>query len=140
MRLVRDSRFRTAGDACFLLALRYARLLLLVGLAGSAHAQTFLIQPPQVVTGGVPRTRLLFKSTDTVLLSWTRSLTNATLRIGTTPGIYTFRSVPVSGTSAPLSLSSLGLAAGTYYAIITESSANTLAGIQAAFQSNPDLD
>lgn len=140
MRLVRDGRFRTAGDARFLLALRYARLLLLVGLAGSAHAQTFLIQPPQVVTGGVPRTRLLFKSTDTVLLSWTRSLTNATLRIGTTPGIYTFRSVPVSGTSAPLSLSSLGLAAGTYYAIITESSANTLAGIQAAFQSNPDLD
>lgn len=140
MRFVRDGRPGTAGDTPRLCRSCTPWLLLLIGLVLPVRAQTFLIQPPQVVTDGVPKTRLLFKPTDTVLLSWTKSLGNATLRIGTTPGTYTFRSVPVSGTSATLSLASLGLSAGTYYAILTESSSSTLADIQADFQSNPELD
>jgi hypothetical protein len=102
---------------------------LLVGL--DASAQTISLRTPTVKRGSATLTTPLVRASDTVTLRWDRNIPASRLKIGTRPGEYTLRNVPLpAGREATFTPEVVGLPVGVYYGVITTSSANTLVEIQ----------
>jgi protocatechuate 3,4-dioxygenase beta subunit len=115
-------------------------------IAASAHAQTFSLQPPKVLSSdGTADVKLLVKRDRTVRLDWNAaqgasySLTgrNAVLVIGRVPNTYDHLQVAVTGNRLDFTPNAIGLAPGKYYARITNGSGRTTSAILGNFQDAP---
>lgn len=117
-------------------------LLLLTSVSFSQQSniilQPTMIQDPGQVTYS---TRLFFAASDTIWLKWAPQFSGVKFRIGTSTGNYNLGEVYVSGTKGSFTPSALtpSLSTGKYYGIITNSSAKTLAGIQAEAASSSSI-
>lgn len=115
-----------------------ASLILGLGIAVPANAQNITVAPPQRVnqSGQPTGFQFLFKADEPLLLVWDVPLATGQLKIGTAPGQFNLVSLPVSGNQALFRPADLGLGTGSYYAIITNASGNTLSAIQQQASSN----
>ncbi|MEQ9103896.1 MAG: carboxypeptidase-like regulatory domain-containing protein [Rhodothermales bacterium] len=94
-------------------------------------AQTISLRSPTVQRGASTLTTALIRASDTVTLKWDRNIPASRLKIGTRPGEYVFRNVPLpAGREATFTPEVVGLPVGVYHGVITTSSANTLVEIQ----------
>lgn len=107
-------------------------------------AQTFVVNPATGYLPGksTPSVKLFYKAQDSLILTWSKDLassSNSKIKIGTSPGNYGFKSIDASGKRKSFipGNSPLQLPVGRYYAIITNSSATTLGGIQSDYLANP---
>lgn len=118
-------------------------LSVILGLAAwmPVHAQNITVAPPQRVdqSGQPSGFQFLFKADEAIFLIWDVPLPSGQLKIGATSGSYTQASLPVSGNQALFRPNDLGLGTGSYYAILTNASGNTLSSIQQEAASNASI-
>lgn len=110
---------------------------------GDKTAATMQLYPPQGYSKSNQLTFKVFFRTNAILvLSWGKALTGSStkLKIGKYPGIYTTKSISISGNSASFTPSSVQLPVGRYYALVTTSAKNTLNEIQQDAKNNPSID
>ncbi|MGE5410362.1 MAG: hypothetical protein ACM3MI_05325, partial [Clostridiales bacterium] len=121
-------------DLIFILVLLWAIL------PAVFYSQSIVLGPPLGYSGSSssPKIKIFFNSSESVNLQWSKNLPGGyKFRIGSSTGNYNRGSVPVSGTSASFSPSSVNLSSGRYYGVITNSSQNNLSGIQSDYLANP---
>ncbi|MDP4193295.1 MAG: hypothetical protein Q8858_17155 [Bacteroidota bacterium] len=104
------------------------------------YSQSIVLGPPLGYSGSSssPKIKIFFNSSESVNLQWGKNLPGGyKFRIGSSTGNYNRGSVPVSGTFASFSPSSVNLSSGRYYGVITNSSQDNLSGIQSDYLANP---
>lgn len=121
-------------------------LVLFLFLVGWVQAQSIALQPasgydnssttPKIIV------KLFFSPTDSIILNWgSAAPTGANFLFGSSSGNYNLGSISglagLTQRRLKLGSGSLSLSTGRYYGIITNSSARTLAGIQAQASGDP---
>jgi len=107
-------------------------LLLFIGSAGMAQAQTFFLQPAKSLnSNGNWEIKLLHKPDRDIRYDYSQNLDglNAFLKVGANPNNYNLTQASVSGVFSELNPQDMGLTPGKYYARITNSTATTTNGI-----------
>lgn len=119
-------------------SLCFLSLILGLGAWMPLQAQNITVAPPQRInqSGQPAGFQFLFKSDEALLLVWDVPLSSAQLKIGTSAGTFDLASLPISGNQALFRPSDLNLGTGSYYAVITNASGNTLSSIQQQAASN----
>lgn len=107
-------------------------LALLFVFQNGLKAQSIILEPPKGYnsSGSSLSSKLFFGASDKIILNWNTEVSGCKLKLGITPGNYSFAEVSVSGKTATVIPKNVPVSTGRYYGILTNSTKSSISEIQ----------